>query len=165
MIIKSIKLKEIKMKNYSKILFLLFISFYVSGCQSTQFVTTPNLPTEASLVVDSVGNGLETELNIDYLTAFKNLRMAYNQCEAFTGEKDFVFTDNKLERDLEMGTIFLRTEGGAYLSKTLVESVGKNQTRLTLFLPSSYKFAQARLKLDVKRALGQDPQCNVAQPI
>ena len=153
------------MKNYSKILFLLFISFYISGCQSNQFVTIPNLPTEASLVADSVGNGLEAELNIDYVTAFKNLRMAYNQCVAFTGEKDFVFTDNKLEKDLEMGTIFARTEGGAYLSKTLIESVGKDKTRMTLFLPSRYKFAQARLKLDVKRALGQDPLCNVAQAL
>ncbi|MEG0344653.1 MAG: hypothetical protein RR633_20915 [Acinetobacter sp.] len=153
------------MKNYSKILFLLFISFYISGCQSNQFVTTPNLPTEASLVADSVGNGLETELNIDYVTAFKNLRMAYNQCVAFTGEKDFVFTDNKLEKDLEMGTIFVRTEGGAYLSKTLIESVGKDKTQMTLFLPSRYKFAQARLKIDVKRALGQDPLCNVAQAL
>lgn len=153
------------MKNYSKILFLLFISFYISGCQSNQFVTIPNLPTEASLVADSVGNGLEAELNIDYVTAFKNLRMAYNQCVAFTGEKDFVFTDNKLEKDLEMGTIFARTEGGAYLSKALIESVGKDKTRMTLFLPSRYKFAQARLKIDVKRALGQDPLCNVAQAL
>ncbi|WP_010116811.1 hypothetical protein [Acinetobacter sp. P8-3-8] len=153
------------MKNYSKILFLLFISFYISGCQSNQFVSTPNLPTEASLVANSVGNGLEAELNIDYVIAFKNLRMAYNQCVAFTAEDDFVFTDNKLEKDLEMGTIFARTEGGAYLSKTLVESVGKDKTRMTLFLPSGYKFAQARLKQDVKRALGQDPQCNVAQAL
>jgi len=153
------------MKNYNKILFLLFILFYISGCQSNQFVTIPNLPTEASLVADSVGNGLEAELNIDYVAAFKNLRMAYNQCVAFTGEKDFVFTDNKLEKDLEMGTIFARTEGGAYLSKTLIESVAKDKTRMTLFLPSRYKFAQARLKLDVKRALGQDPLCNVAQAL
>ena len=83
---------------------------------------------------------------------------------AFTGEKDFVFTDNKLEEQLEMGTLCVRTEGGAYLSKTLVEALGKDKTRLTLFLPSNYKFAQARLKLDVKRALGQDPLCNVAKP-
>jgi len=96
--------------------------------------------------------------------AFKNLKMAYGQCVAFTGEKDFVFTDNRLERDLEMGTLFTRTEGGAYLSKTLVESIGKNKTRLTLFLPASYKSAQARFKLDAKRALGQDPSCNIAKP-
>ncbi|MEG0488897.1 MAG: hypothetical protein RR575_13325 [Acinetobacter sp.] len=153
------------MKNYFKALFLLMISVYLSGCQSDQFVTTPNSPTEASLVANSVGNGLETELNIDYIVAFKNLRMAYNRCVAFTGEQDFVFTDNKLEKDLEMGTIFARTEGGAYLSKILVESVGNNKTRMTLFLPSSYKFAQTRLKQDIKRALGQDPQCNVAQAL
>ena len=63
-----------------------------------------------------------------------------------------------------MGTLFTRTEGGAYLSKTLVESIGKNKTRLTLFLPASYKSAQARFKLDAKRALGQDRSCNVAKP-
>jgi hypothetical protein len=59
--------------------------------------------------------------------------MAYGQCVAFTVEKDFVFTDNRLERDLEMGTLFTRTEGGAYLSKTLVESL-ERINRLTLFL-------------------------------
>lgn len=148
-----------------KVLFLLSIFLHFLGCQSAQFVTTPNSPTEASLVADSVGNGLETELNIDYIVAFKNLRMAYNRCVAFTGEQDFVFTDNKLEKDLEMGTIFARTEGGAYLSKMLIESVGKDKTRLTLFLPSSYKFARTRLKQDIKRALGQDSQCNIAQSI
>ena len=91
--------------------------------------------------------------------------MAYSRCVAFTGEQDFVFTDSKLETDLEMGTLFARTEGGAYLSKTLVESVGKDKTRLTLFLPSSYKFARTRLKQDIRRALGQDLQCNVAQAL
>ena len=144
-------------------LFSILLLSAVSACQS-QFVTTPNAPTEASLVANSVGNGLETELDIDYVVAFKNLKMAYGQCVAFTGEKDFVFTDNRLERDLEMGTLVTRTEGGAYLSKTLVESIGKNKTRLTLFLPASYKSAQARFKLDAKRALGQDPSCNVAKP-
>ncbi|MDR0234923.1 hypothetical protein [Acinetobacter sp.] len=141
-----------------------FIFGSLSACQS-QFVTTPNLPTEANLVANSVNNGLETELDIDYVVAFKNLKMAYGQCVAFTGEHDFVFTDNKLEQDLEMGTLFARTEGGAYLSKTLVESIGNNKTRLTLFLPVGYKYAQARFKLDAKRALGQDPTCNVAKPI
>lgn len=153
------------MKNYPKILFLWPIFICIAACQPNQFVTTPNAPTEAGLVADSVGNGLETELNIDYIVAFKNLKMAYSRCVAFTGEQDFVFTDSKLETDLEMGTLFARTEGGAYLSKTLVESVGKDKTRLTLFLPSSYKFARTRLKQDIRRALGQDLQCNVAQAL
>ncbi|RZG45388.1 hypothetical protein [Acinetobacter wuhouensis] len=154
------------MKNYFKFKILLSVVMLSSftACQQ-QFVTTPNLPTEASLVADSVGNGLETELNIDYVTAFKNLKSAYSRCVAFTGEKDFVFTDNKLEEDLEMGTLFARTEGGAYLFKALIESIGQNKTRMTLFLPSSYKFAQSRLKLDAQRALGKDPMCNVAKPI
>lgn len=147
-----------------KILCLVFILNALLACQS-QYVTTPNSPTEASLVAESVGNGLETELNIDYLTAFKNLKMAYSRCVAFTGEKDFVFMDNKLEKDLEMGTLFARTDGGAYLSKTLVESIGSNKTRLTLFLPSNYKFAQSRLKLDIQRALGKDSRCNIAKSI
>ena len=154
------------MKKYIqyRTLYAVFIFVSMSACQS-QFVTTPNLPTEANLVANSVNNGLETELDIDYVVAFKNLKMAYGQCVAFTGEHDFVFTDNKLEQDLEMGTLFARTEGGAYLSKTLVESIGNNKTRLTLFLPVGYKSAQARFKLDAKRALGQDPTCNVAKPI
>lgn len=154
------------MKKYIqyRTLYAVFIFVSLSACQS-QFVTTPNLPTEANLVANSVNNGLETELDIDYVVAFKNLKMAYGQCVAFTGEHDFVFTDNKLEQDLEMGTLFARTEGGAYLSKTLVESIGNNKTRLTLFLPVGYKYAQARFKLDAKRALGQDPTCNVAKPI
>lgn len=153
------------MNKYLKLLALLTLPLtgQLTGCQ-TQFVTTPNVPTEAGLVANAVGNGLEIELPIDYLSAYKNLRMAYGRCVAFTGEKDFVFTDNKLEDDLEMGTLFARTEGGAYLSKTLVESVGQNKTRLTIFLPVRYKFAQARLKLDAKRAMGKDPYCNVAKP-
>jgi len=147
-----------------KVLILILTLICLSACQH-QFITTPNLPTEASLVTNSVGNGLEVELAIHYLDAFKNLKMAYGHCVAFTNEKDFVFTDNKLEDHLEMGTLFARTENGAYLSKTLVEAIGKDKTRLTLFLPSSYKFAQARLKLDAKRALGKDPLCNVTKPV
>lgn len=152
------------MINPAKLLSSCFMIGVLSACQS-QYVTKPNLPNEASLVANSVANGLETEISINYRDAFKNLRMAYHQCVAFTGEKDFVFTDNKLEEQLEMGTLFVRTEGGAYLSKTLVEALGKDKTRLTLFLPSNYKFAQARLKQDVKRALGQDPLCNVVKPV
>ena len=149
--------------NQLKTLMVILFTVGLSACQS-QFVSTPNAPTEASLVANSAENGLEMELDVDYITAFKNLKMAYGRCVAFTSDKDFVFTDNKLEHDLEMGTLFARTDGGAYLSKTLVESLGKNKTRLTLFLPSSYRFAQARLKLDAQRALGQDAQCNVAKP-
>lgn len=154
------------MKNHFEFKFLLSIMLLsgLTACQQ-QFVTKPNLPTEASLVANSVGNGLETELDIDYLSAYKNLKSAYSRCVAFTGEKDFVFTDNKLEVDLEMGTLFARTDGGAYLSKTLIESIGKNKTRMTLFLPSSYKFAQSRLKLDAQRALGKDAVCNAAKPV
>ena len=154
------------MKNYFKFKILLSVIALSSftACQS-EFVTTPNLPTEANLVANSVGNGLVTELDIDYVNAFKNLKMAYSRCIAFTGEKDFVFTDNKLESDLEMGTLFARTDGGAYLSKTLLESIGNHKTRLTLFLPKGYKFPQSRLKLDAQRALGQDAKCNVAKPI
>jgi hypothetical protein len=156
--------KYIQYRVLYRVLYAVVLLGSLSACQS-QFVTTPNLPTEANLVANSVNNGLETELDIDYRVAFKNLKMAYGQCVAFTGEHDFVFTDNKLEQDLEMGTLFARTEGGAYLSKTLVESIGNNKTRLTLFLPAGYKSAQARFKLDAKRALGQDPSCNVAKPI
>ena len=154
------------MKNHVEFKFLLSIVMLsgLTACQQ-QFVTKPNLPNEASLVANSVGNGLETELNIDYLSAYKNLKSAYSRCVAFTGEKDFVFTDNKLEADLEMGTLFARTDGGAYLSKTLIESIGKNKTRLTLFLPINHKSAQSRLKLDIQRALGKDAECNGAKPV
>lgn len=158
---KSNKLKMKKAQIFT--LLPIFIIGSLTACQS-QFVVTPHLPTEASLVADSVGNGLEKELDIDYVTAFKNLKMAYGQCVAFTGEKEFVFTDNKLEQDLEMGTLFTRTEGGAYLSKTLVEGIGKNKTRLTLFLPHNFKSAQTRFKQDQQRALGLDSVCNVAKP-
>ena len=136
--------------------------FLLSACQN-QYVSKPNQPTEATLVATSVDNGLSTELDINYKDAFKNLRQAYGQCIAFTGEDDFVFTDNKLDEQLAMGTLFARTEGGAYLSKTLVESVDTNKTRLTLFLPADYKFAHSRFKQDTKRALGLDSQCNTAK--
>ena len=94
------------MKKYIQFrsIFSVFIFGSLSACQS-QFVTTPNLPTEANLVANSVNNGLETELNIDYIIAFKNLKMAYGQCVAFTGEHEFVFTDNKFTFILKCSSI------------------------------------------------------------
>lgn len=129
------------------------------ACQS-QYVTTPNLPTEAALVAESVDNGISTELEIPYLTAFRNLRQAYNHCIAFTANNRYVYTDNRLEEHLEQGTLMARTEHGAYLHKMLVESLDSQTTRITLFLPKQYTFAQARFKQDVQRALGQDKNCN-----
>ncbi len=130
-----------------------------TGCQ-TQFSAQPNFPSEASLVAHAVDNGLVVELPIHYLEAYQNLRQAYGYCVSFTAEKEFVFTDNQLDDHLEMATLFARTKGGAYVSKTLVEGIGLNSTRLTLFVPKGYRFANTRLKLDAQRALGRDPLCN-----
>ncbi len=61
-------------------------------------------PTEAALVAESVDNGISTELEIPYMTAFRNLRQAYNHCVAFTANNRYVYTDNRLEEHLEQGT-------------------------------------------------------------
>lgn len=118
------------------------------------------MPTEAALVASSVNNGMSTELNIPYLQAFRNLRQAYNHCVAFTAQNHYVYTDNRLEEHLEQGTLMARTKNGAYLHKMLVESLTPQQTRITLFLPETYHFAQTRFKQDIQRALGQDKNCN-----
>lgn len=132
----------------------------LSACQH-QFELTNTQPTEAALVANAINNGMEIELEINYLEAYKNLKIAYRQCVAFTSEQAFVFTDSQLEDNFEMGTIFARGEDGAYLSKVLVEALEPNKTRLTFFVPKGYPFAKSRFHQEIKRAKGQDTQCNV----
>ena len=132
----------------------------LSACQH-QFELTKTQPTEAALVANSIQNGMQAELEINYLQAYKNLKLAYSQCIAFTSKQDFVFTDSKLEEHFEMGTIFARSQGGAYLSKVLLESVEPHKTRLTLFVPKDYPYASSRFRQEIKRAKGQDTQCNI----
>lgn len=119
----------------------------------------PTQPTEAALVANSIGNGLSTELDIPYEVAFQNLKTAYRICIAFTRENELVFTDNELNPQLEMGTLFGRSEGKVYVYKTTLEKLRNNKTRMTLYLPQGYAFAKTRFKQDIKRALGQDKHC------
>lgn len=147
---------------YKKLLnfgFLIGMGLF-SGCQQ-HYLIGPTQPTEAALVANSYQNGLSTMLNIPYEEAYKNLRIAYGQCIAFTSDTDFVYTDNRFEPDFEMATLFGRSKGGVYLYKTTVESMSPQTTRLTLYVPNHYTFAQARFKQDIKRALGVDKQCNL----
>ena len=137
------------------------VIFLFSGCSTTQYVTTPNYPTEASLVANSYRNGMSAEINISYEQAFRHLKQAYQQCVAFTTEQDLVYSDNRLEADLEMGTIFIKVYPNMFLQKTLIEGLSENRTRITLFLPKEYVFAESRFKKDIIRALGRDRQCNV----
>ncbi|OTG80121.1 hypothetical protein B9T33_09350 [Acinetobacter sp. ANC 5054] len=137
----------------------LLFSVQLIACQS-QYVTTPNVATEAALVAESVDNGISTEIDIPYLSAFRNLRQAYNHCVAFSAGEHYVYTDNRLEEHLEQGTLMARTENGAFLHKMLVEGMSADKTRITLFLPAKFHFAQSRFKQDIQRALGQDKNCN-----
>ena len=146
-----------------KILNLFALMSLVTGLTACQnyYLSKPNAPTEAALVADSYANGMSAELEMDYLQAYDNLRQAYRRCIGFTRVDDLVFTENKLEQHLEMGTLFARTGEGAYVHKATVEKLTNNKTRITLFLPKSYPFAKARYKQDLLRAQGKDPQCNV----
>ena len=143
-----------------KIIMIISALLPLSACQH-QFELTNTQPTEAALVANAINNGMEIELEINYLEAYKNLKIAYRQCVAFTSEQAFVFTDSQLEDNFEMGTIFARGEDGAYLSKVLVEALEPNKTRLTFFVPKGYPFANSRFRQEIKRAKGQDTQCNV----
>ena len=143
-----------------KIIMIISALLPLSACQH-QFELTNTQPTEAALVANAINNGMEIELEINYLEAYKNLKIAYRQCVAFTSEQAFVFTDSQLEDNFEMGTIFARGEDGAYLSKVLVEALQPNKTRLTFFVPKGYPFANSRFRQEIKRAKGQDTQCNV----
>lgn len=143
-----------------KIIMIISALLPLSACQH-QFELTNTQPTEAALVANAINNGMEIELEINYLEAYKNLKIAYRQCVAFTSEQAFVFTDSQLEDNFEMGTIFARGEDGAYLSKVLVEALESNKTRLTFFVPKGYPFANSRFHQEIKRAKGQDTQCNV----
>lgn len=143
-----------------KIIMIISALLPLSACQH-QFELTNTQPTEAALVANAINNGMEIELEINYLEAYKNLKIAYRQCVAFTSEQAFIFTDSQLEDNFEMGTIFARGEDGAYLSKVLVEALEPNKTRLTFFVPKGYPFANSRFRQEIKRAKGQDTQCNV----
>ena len=154
------RIKGKNVQNLSRTLPIMVLILSATACQP-YFKIGPTQPTEAALVANAYQNGLITTLNIPYEQAYRNLRIAYGQCVAFTGEKDFVYTDNRFEPDFEMATLFGRTKGGVYLYKTTVESLGPNTTTLTLYVPQNYSFAQARFKQDIKRALGLDEQCNL----
>ncbi|WP_228146001.1 hypothetical protein [Acinetobacter sp. ANC 4558] len=64
-----------------------------------------------------------------------------------------------------MGTILIKVYPNKFLQKTLVEGLSTDTTRITLFLPEKYPFAQSRFNRDLKRALGQDKVCNLGQII
>lgn len=146
---------------FRKTITLIFIPFTASlvACQSL-YVMEPTKATEATLVAESYENGMTTVLDLPYLTAYQNLKGAYQYCIAFSNYEKFVYTDNLLEEHLEQATMFAKTPNDHYLHKTTLEKIAKNQTRLTLFLPNNYRFAKARFKQDIKRALGQDGDCN-----
>ena len=134
------------------------------ACQS-QYVSKPNYPSEAALVANAVDNGMSTELDIPYKEAYLNLKQAYQRCVAFTTDEELVFTDNRLEEDIELATMFAKTDKGEYLQKATIESIAPNKTRLTLFLPKEFKFAKTRFKQDINRALGKDRECNIGREI
>lgn len=153
----------LKFNHYCQWVLISFVGLLLSACQ-TNYVLTPSQPSEATLVANSFENGLSIDLDIHYQKAFSNLKQAYGRCVAFTDtdKEIFIFTDNRLETDLEMATLFARGDGGVYLHKTTVEGLKNNKTRLTLYLPFNYKFPRYRFKQDIQRALGQDNECNVA---
>ena len=138
---------------------ILGLVLILTGCQ-TQFSAGPHAVSEAALVAQSAGNGLSAEIALPYLQVYQNLRQAYNKCISYTKADEYVYSDNRLEQDFQMGTLFARTKQGAYVHKMLVEGLESDLTRITLFVPSSYSFAKSRFKQDIVRAKGQDTFCN-----
>lgn len=161
-VINTIRIKGLILKlKLRQIIILTFTTLIMSlvACQSL-YVMEPTKATEAILVAESYENGMTTVLELPYLTAYQNLKGAYQYCIAFSDYEKFVYTDNLLEEHLEQATLFAKTPNDHYLHKATLEKIAKNQTRLTLFLPHNYRFAKARFKQDIKRALGQDRDCN-----
>lgn len=148
-------------KVYFPLTLIFIFSFFVSACQQ-QYVVGPTQPTEAALVANAIDNGMTTELDIPYQTAFENLKTAYRICVAFTRDDELMFTDNELNTQLEMATLFGRSEGKVYTYKTTLEKTRDNKTHMTLYLPQGFKYAKARFKQDIKRALGKDQYCKVS---
>lgn len=146
--------------NKTRFTLFLMLSTTLAGCQN-YYLSKPNAPTEAALVAESYANGMSAEIDTEYLQAYDNLRQAYRRYIGFTRVDDLVFTENKLEPHLEMGTLFARTGEGAYVHKTTIEKMAEHRTRITLFVPKSYPFPKVRFKQDLLRAQGKDPQCNV----
>lgn len=127
------------------------------GCQIKDSLS---VQTKADLIANSYQNGLSQEIDLDYQSAYQNLRQAYAYCIAYTHGEDMVFTDNALTPDLEMGVLTARTGDGHYLYQMNVEKLRNEKTQLTLFLPKNFKGAETRFQQDVVRALGQDSKCN-----
>ena len=130
----------------------------ISACQPL-YQVGPTAPTEAALVANAIGNGFSTELDIPYEMAFQNLKTAYRVCIAFTRDEALLFMDNKLDSQLEMGTLFGRSDHKAYVFKTTVEKLRNNKTLFTLYLPPKYPFPKTRFKQDIQRAMGKDKSC------
>lgn len=149
-------------KVQKKYLYGLFaLPVILAACQK-HYISEPSQATEAALVAQSYANGLSAEIDIDYRKAFYNLKRAYHYCVAFSTNDNLVYTDNKLENFIEMGTIFTRNQDGRYLSKVTLEGLRDNKTRLTLFLPNDFKYPKSRFKDDIQWALGKDKRCNTA---
>lgn len=142
---------------------IITICVVLSGAACQQlYISEPSQASEAALVANAVDNGISKEIDIDYRKAFQNLKRAYHYCVAFTTNDKLVYTDNKLEDYIEMGTLFTRNQDGRYLSKVTLEAIADHKTRLTLFLPSDYPDPKTRFNHDIKWALGQDKRCNTA---
>ena len=138
-------------------IFMLSIVGSLVACQNLKPI---RYSSEAHLVANAYQQGLSKNINLDYQQAYFNLKQAYQRCVAYTKEDTMIFTDNRFEPDLHMGTLFARTGDGDYLYKMLVEGLRDGTTRLTLFLPQQHKAAQKRFEQDVSWALAKDPKCN-----
>lgn len=158
------------MLKFTKFLFkfgLLFSVLMSTGCVRMMLPTS-----ESQLIQQSVGGGYTTELNMDYIQVYANLKRAYDKCVAYKSpvpnDMSYIAVDGQLERDKHQATIEAKANYGTYVSKVNLKEIQDGKTLLTLYLSKSKlltgnknaELSQKRFEQEQLRALGNDPKCN-----
>lgn len=119
---------------------------------------------EAELLRKSVNGGVVTDLEIDYVQAYANLKQAYKRCVEHSDANGYLSVNSNLDRDNKIGTFVGNLPYGAILFKTTLEATGENSTRITYYATRlsglNQKIFYKRVENDRLRALGQDKKCN-----
>ncbi|WP_179999939.1 hypothetical protein [Acinetobacter sp. YH12239] len=129
------------------------------GCVRMMYPTS-----ETELMSKSINGGVITDLEIDYIQAYANLKQAYKKCVEIKDFNGSLTVNSHLDRDKKMGTFTGNLPYGALFFKTTLEATGENSTKITYYATKmsalNQKLFHKRIEQDRIRALGQDNKCN-----
>lgn len=159
-------MQTLKASNFIKIATgfgLLTSLLFLQGCVRMLLPTS-----EAELITKSLNGGSSTEVPLDYVQAYANLKQAYRKCVEYRNLNGSLTVEANLDRENNIGTFYGRPPYGTYVFKTTITPIDSNSSKLTLYsLPTKFLSDNANqnllsqvLEINKIRALGQDPKCN-----